>query len=85
MMLRLSLFVIANRTDEFSSFATGLDRLEALSVSFSFGEGALPYLSRRLPPSLMMMLRCRWGGAIFCKLKLTDAFFPPHSESNPKP
>ena len=29
-MLRLSLFVIANRTDEFSAFATGLDRLEAL-------------------------------------------------------
>jgi ABC-type uncharacterized transport system fused permease/ATPase subunit len=30
MMLRYSLFVIANRTDEFSAFATGLDRLDAL-------------------------------------------------------
>lgn len=30
MMLRFSLFVIANRTDEFSAFATGLGRLEAL-------------------------------------------------------
>uniref|UniRef100_A0A0C3TZ50 ABC transporter domain-containing protein n=1 Tax=Guillardia theta (strain CCMP2712) TaxID=905079 RepID=A0A0C3TZ50_GUITC len=32
-MLRYSLFVIANRTDEFSSFATGLDRLEALVIA----------------------------------------------------
>eukprot|EP00960_Hanusia_phi_P041198 754884-Hanusia_phi.AAC.1 len=32
-MLRYSLFVVANRTDEFSSFATGLDRLEALVLA----------------------------------------------------
>jgi hypothetical protein len=38
-MLRHSLFVIANRTDEFSSFATGLDRLEALVHAIQGGSG----------------------------------------------
>jgi len=41
MMLRFSLFVIANRTDEFSSFATGLGRLDALlkAINSDGGEG----------------------------------------------